>query len=317
MKKADKKSSSVKKGSKGIGLLLIAAFIVVLGLIVARGRSGSADPGSRSRAEKDTGDVSGTSSEEEKKVKIIFQGNRIASSHSSGIHIEGNRVWIMEAGTYVLRGRLDDGQIIVDAGKEDEIVLKLNNLSAHCETSSPLWIRKAGKVKIRLKDDSENSFSDGTYYQQEDDDEKHPKACIDARCDLNIKGEKGSLTVDAAYRDGIYSSDDLKIKSGNIKVRAERDALRSKDSVRIEDGDLDLTGSRDGIHTDGFLRLEGGRIRIDSARYGLYAFEEILAKSPASLAVKGSLSRTGCKGKIHIDQEVWQAGETGENNNGK
>ena len=198
----------------------------------------------------------------EESEKIVFQGTRIASSHSSAVRVEGSRVTILKAGTYVLKGKLSDGQIIVDAGPEDQVVLKLNNLTAHCSDSAPLWIRKAGKVKIRLRDDSENEFSDGHFYRRYDTKEKQAHACIDARCDLNIKGDKGQLTVKASYRDGISSSDDLKIKSGTVKVEAARDALRGKDSLEIEQGDLDLQAGRDGLHSEGILRIRDGSIKI-------------------------------------------------------
>ncbi len=259
---------------------------------------------------------SGTSTEEDRE-KIIFQGTHIMTSHSSAVRVEANKVTILKAGTYVLEGNLSDGQIIVDAGPEDQVVLKFNNLSAYCSDSSPLWIRRADKVKIRLKDDSVNQLSDGEYYKPTEKGQKQARACIDARCDINIKGEKGSLTIKSAYRDGIRTSDDLKIKSGTIKVEAARHGLMGKDSVQIEDGNLDVIADRDGIHSDGFLKMSGGQVQIRAGRYGLYAYEDLVAKPPGQIRVISALSKAGCRGKIDVDQCLVEDDETHTDQDGE
>ena len=248
-----------------------------------------------------TGASEEASTAEKESVKIVFQGTHIASSHDPSVRIEGNRVTITGEGEYVLKGSLDDGQVIVDAGPDDEVTLKLNNATIRCSDSSPLWIRKADKVKIRLKEDTENLLSDGVYYRQKNTAEKQPKACIDARCDMNIKGEKGTLTVEAHYTDGIYCSDDLKIKSGTVNISSERDALRGKDSVRIEDGDVTLQAGRDGIHTDGFMKAEAGKVHIDANRYGIYAFSDLTVKSACKVKIGSAMSEYGCKGNIQLE----------------
>lgn len=293
-------------------LFTAAAFIIMCLLILSGGTSShkntfqngsenTSRPDSLSGERKDGEKPDqGEETEEEGSEKIIFQGTRIASSHSAAVHVDANKVTILKGGIYTLKGNLTDGQIIVDAGPEDEVVLKFNNLTAHCSDSSPMWIRRAGKVKIRLRDDSENRLSDGSYYRMADSEKKQPRACIDARCDLNIRGPKGSLTVKAAYRDGIRSSDDLKIKSGTIQVEAPRHGLVGKDSVQIEDGDLEIRAGRDGIHSDGFLMMQGGQARIRAGWYGLYAYEELQAKPPGRIILVSALSRAGCRGTIDL-----------------
>lgn len=237
-------------------------------------------------------------SEEEKKIKITLAEDKILADYSDSFTADGSTVTIHKGGIFRFTGSLKDGQIIVDAGPKDQVLIELNGVDIHCENSAPIWIRNADKVEIKLKKDKENKLSDGAVYDIGDGTEKDPDACIYARTDLKIKGKLGSLVVEAHHKHGINTCDDLKIKSGKIKVTAPSSALRGKDSVEIKAGDLELIAGKNGIYSRGPVHLNGGTTRIWSDKYGIFGFEEITAEKKAEIMIEKSLSSCASRGTI-------------------
>ena len=240
-------------------------------------------------------------SEEEAAREILFDGAHIFTTKDSFVKVKDRTVTITRGGIYMLHGNLDDGQIIIDVGRDDLVKLKLNGLSVTCSYGPPIYVKSAKKLSLRLKAETENELADG---KTEDgaEEEKDPwKACIYARSDLQIKGD-GKLTVYGRHRHGIFSSKDLKIKSGTIKVEAERQALHGKKSVLIEDGTISLKSGTDGIHSNGTLDIKGGSLKIDAGKYGLYAFSRLYVdrspESGVSIVVKRALSEAGCQRRL-------------------
>ena len=222
---------------------------------------------------------------EETSYKISMEKDRIVMDRGTFAHKEGRRLTIKKGGTYIIKGRLDDGQIIVDAG-EDEVKLKLKGLELSSKNGPAILVKNAGKLKLRLGEAHENSLSCRT-----------GKACICASSDISIKGA-GLLQVNADQGHGIFSSKDLRIKSGTIRVHAAKQALHGKKSISIEQGELDLKAGTDGIHSKGDLVVTGGKIQIDANRYGLYSFSLLRVEKEAELDITNALSRAGCQGRL-------------------
>ena len=245
------------------------------------------------RAGRSSGGIYRNFSAEEAEKEILFDQDHIFTSKDTFVKVVGNRVVINRAGTYLLRGNLDDGQIVIDVGKEDEVKLKLQGLTISCSDSAPLYVRRAKKVILKLKNGSKNSLSDTSSDRAED-----IKACIHAASDLTIKGE-GALTVKGSYRHGIFSTKDLKIKSGRLTVKAARQALHGKKSVFIGGGSHRLKAGTDGIHSNGSLTISGCELKIDARKYGMYAYSGIqVDKKTARVQVEHALSEAGCQGGI-------------------
>lgn len=207
--------------------------------------------------------------EEPGKVKILLDHDRIVADHNDAFKVEGSRLTIVRGGEFKLQGDLEDGQIIVDAGPEENVTLKLDNVNIHCEDAAPIFVKAADSLTIQLKQNSENRISDGKAYAPVEDGALEANGCICAKADLKIKGEEGTLIVEGNCRHGIVTSDDLKIKSGNVIVKAKHVALRGKDSVTMESGSLNLKG-RDGIYSDGIVTLQQGNVTIDAIEYGIF-----------------------------------------------
>ena len=223
---------------------------------------------------------------------VTLNGSSIQVS-GGGAAVNGSVLTISKAGTYVLKGELTDGQVIVDAGKEDLVKLVLNGATLACSNSAPLYIKQADGVILTLAEGTLNTLTDGeTYAFAAGEDE--PNAALFSKQDLTINGT-GVLTVTARYNNGITSKDDLVIVNGEISVTAAHDGIRGKDSVSILGGTITVTAEGDGIKSNndtdadkGWIALDGGTFTIEAGNDGIQA--------ETALAVTGGSYRIVCGG---------------------
>lgn len=193
----------------------------------------------------------------------------------SGVVIEDNIITIKEAGIYGVSGTLKDGQIVIDAGDEENVELVLNGVNITNSKSSPIYVANAKNTYLILNDGTENVVTDGSDYIFEDEAQDEPSAAIFSKDDLFIDGS-GSLVVNGNYRNGIASKDDLEVLNGNINVTAKEDGLRGKDSLTITNGNITINSGADGIKANndteaekGYVLIEGGVLNITSGEDGI------------------------------------------------
>lgn len=184
-------------------------------------------------------------------------------------------VTISEAGTYILTGSASNAQVIIDADTETKIQLVLDDLTLSCESSAPIYVRKADKVFITLADGSSNALATTGEFVAIDDN--NIDAVIFSKDDLTLNGS-GSLTINSPYGHGIVSKDDLVVTGGTYTMTCAKHGLSGKDSVRILDGTFDLTVTKDGIHASndddenlGYIYIAGGTFTINSDDDGMHA----------------------------------------------
>ena len=187
---------------------------------------------------------------------------------------------ITAAGTYVLSGLLE-GQILVEAGEDDEVVLELSGTTITYGKDSPIKVLSAGSVDISAKKDTENVIND-TRSEKTADDESQGGGAIYAKCDLKLKGS-GTLVVNAGYNNGVHTTKDLKIQKLSLKVTAVNNALKGNDSVSILSGTVVAVSSKgDGIKTEntdvnkngvtrGDVTVTGGSLAVYAAGDGVQA----------------------------------------------
>lgn len=199
-----------------------------------------------------------------------------------GAEVSNNKVTITKAGTYSVSGKIEDGQILVDAGAEDKVYIILNGADIKCSNSAPIYVKNAKKAIISLADGTENNITDGETYVFEDESSNDPNAAIFSKDDMTIIGT-GKLTVNANYNNGIASNDDLKIQSGNIIVNAKNNGIKGKDCINVTDGNITINSKGDGLKADnttdetkGYIYIEGGKINITSSQDGIQAETELL-----------------------------------------
>ena len=251
------------------------------------------------------------------KPKISYQVDGAAVEKNNGcVEIDNSIVTISCGGTYEFSGTNDDGQIVVNTLAEDSTVhIKLNNLHLKSSTDAPFFVINSSKTIIKNLEGSINTFEDASTrapisYQKKGKDAikiDTTGACIYAKDDLTING-KGSLFVIANYKNGIQSTNDLRIRdTPTIEVQAPNNALKGKGSVDIEGGTITLDATEgSGIKSDegadeqqivsgkGSIRIKGGVISIHSGDDGISAYNEIIMSDDVSIPVVDI--RTNAKG---------------------
>lgn len=216
--------------------------------------------------------------------KIVFEGDRI-SADANGVTVAGTTVTITRGGTYVLSGVLENGQIVVDAGKNEKVTLVWNGAEVFCEKASPVYVVQADKTIFYLADGTTNVISDGESYSFANG-ETEPDAAVFAKDDLTIQGT-GSLTVNANYYDGIVCKNDLKIIGGTLTVNAEHQGIKGKDSLTVQGGTIFVNAKDDGIKSSnevlveddgkevGWVLIEGGVITIAAGDDAIHAESDL------------------------------------------
>ena len=228
----------------------------------------------------DTDDLKASESRAEM-ATIRLNGDSITVD-GNGAVVDSSTVTIFEAGMYRISGTLTDGQIIVDTEDTESVFLVLNGASISSSTNAPIYIRNAEKTLLTLAAGTENFVTDGETYILADPESGEPNAAIFSNDDLTINGT-GSLIVNANYKNGIVSNDDLKITAGNITVDAAKDGIKGKDSLAVLNGSITINAGGDGLQAynveeaeKGYIAIEGGVFTITAALDGIQAETRIV-----------------------------------------
>ena len=261
----------------------------------------------------------------EGRATIIKCNGESSEISGDGIQADGNTLKITQAGTYVFSGTMMDGQIQVDAGKEDVVHIVLNGLAASSGTSSVIYGVQSKKIVITLEKGTTSTLSDASAYVYADDSEDEPNACVFSKDDISING-KGTLEVTGNYEDGIRSKDDLKVISGTLNITAQQHGLKGKDSVTVKDGELTITAGGDGIKSNndteddkGYILIDGGTYRITAAQDGIQAETILQINGGSGSVVSGGGSANASydeNGKVREEWGRWggKGGQTPQEN---
>lgn len=244
-------------------------------------------------------------------VRIELNGDSAVSS-SDAVRINGSTVILSEEGTYILSGTLNNGMVVVDAGKNDKLQLVLDGVSIHSETSAALYIRQADKVFLTLAEGSGNTLSNGGSFVAID--ENNIDGAIFSKDDLTLNGS-GSLTVTSPAGHGIVAKDDLVFTGGSYTVDAASHGLDVNDSVRFTDAALTVNAGKDGIHVEnnddgslGFAYISGGTLDIQAAGDGISAGGELRIEGGDFRIVTGGGSANAEKKTSGFNGGPWGRG---------
>lgn len=239
-----------------------------------------------------------TDYDEANSVIIELNGN-FASCDSNTVEISGSTVTIKDEGTYILRGTLDDGMIIVDVDEKDKPQLVFDGVDINSETSAPLYILEGDKVFVTLAEGSENILSNGGTFEAIDDN--NIDGAIFSKQDLTLNGN-GTLTINSPAGHGIVCKDDLVFTSGTYVVNSASHGLDANDSVRCTNATITVSAGKDAIHAEnsddtslGFIYVANGTYNLSGEGDGMDAGAYILIDDGTFDIISGGGSENATK----------------------
>ena len=228
-------------------------------------------------------------------AKISLDNGGIAVD-GNGVSLDGHILTITSQGTYVVSGRLDDGQIRVNTKDSEKVKIILNGVALSCADGPAIYVESAPKkVILYSSEGSVNTLVDGKSYivpdSQQTAGEVYPNACVYSVDDLKLDGE-GEIYITSNCGKGINSKDDIEICGGKVYVTSVDDGIRGNDSVEISGGVIYIKSEGDGIKSanseaegKGYIEISFGDISIDCALDGIDAATD-LTVSGGNLTIK-------------------------------
>jgi len=249
----------------------------------------------------DDGDVEDAKTLDGTEILLKISGTTATvENNNSCVTVEEKVATITCPADYYVTGTSSDFQIVVNTpGVDGEGNTGIYLYNASLKSSgSPILVKNADKAVLHLVKGTTNSVEDGSdatahLFTKNSGVQDTAKAAIYSKDDLNIKGA-GKLTVTANYNNGIQSSNDLKIKNGNITVTAVENGIKGKGSLHISGGSLNITAKNgDGLKSDectedangnctgivegkGAVVISGGNVTVTSGDDGIQAYNYVM-----------------------------------------
>lgn len=231
---------------------------------------------------------------------ITLNGDSI-SFQGEGVTVSNSTVTITQAGTYVVSGNLNNGQIIVDAADTDDVRIVLENVNIHSETSAAIYVRNADKLIVTLPSGTTSTLSGGSTY--ENIDENNIDGVIFSKDDLTINGE-GTLNINANYKHGIVSKNDLNIVGGTFNITSVSQALSGKDAVKIYNGVFNIESQGKGIKSENVDEPEKGNIYVAGGEFNLNTVDDSLHTSGSIVIDGGNFTIKTEDDGMHADKDL-------------
>ena len=215
-------------------------------------------------------------------TQIAASGDSIVVT-GDGAVAEDGKVTIRKAGTYLLSGTLEEGQLLVDANEGAEITLVFDGFKISNSTDAPLLFESGSSITLVLKDGSENAVTDLRSSAEEN------QAAIYSKSDLTISGN-GTLDVTGTAEDAIHSKTDVTVQGGTINLKAGDDAIHADETLTILDGKVTVLESEEGL--EGLVvDIQGGDITVNASDDGLNASDGSGSDKAPGQATEGAAIR--------------------------
>lgn len=196
-----------------------------------------------------------------------------ATCDSNAVEIKGSTITIIDEGTYIVSGSLENGMLVVDSEETDKTQIVLNGASLHNETGAAIYIKQSDKVFLTLKEGTENMLSSGKTFEAIDEEEID--GVIYSKSDLTLNGE-GSLEVKSPGAHGIVSKDDLLITGGTYTIDSATHGLSANDMLGIAGGDFNIVSGEDSLHCDTNIYVKAGNFEINATDDAVHADATLL-----------------------------------------
>lgn len=240
-------------------------------------------------------DGKSTASVEDKETYIILSDD-MTFIKGEGASFADGVVTVNKGGTYLFKGELNEGRILVDLKDDDEVVLKFDGATVSSSKGAPVSVLKShGRTVLNFAKGTVNTFSDTDERVFSYNEEKGDSAVIFSKGDIALTGE-GTVNIEAKFNKGIFSKKDITVKGANINVVSFDDGIRSNDSILIENSKLDIAAGGDGIHIgDNNRDIKGKILAYDSDISIVSEFDGIESAGDVLLC-DGSLEITAAGG---------------------
>jgi hypothetical protein len=127
---------------KNVSIKLFAILLANAMILSGCATSGSSTSSNDSSIDSNSVNLSaedGTTIGDSITASITLNGDS-AQCDDSSVTIDGSVVTITSGGVYTISGTLNDGQIVVDASKDDKVELLLNGVDITCTNNAPIYI---------------------------------------------------------------------------------------------------------------------------------------------------------------------------------
>ena len=238
--------------------------------------------------------------EESSAIRIELEGETISCS-SDTVSIDGSRITLLDEGTYLVSGTLNDGQLLVNAGDTDKVQIVLSGAEITSSDSAAICSLNADKVFVTLAEGTDNTLTNGGSYAAAD--EANVDAVIFSRTDLTLNGS-GSLSIHAQAGHGVVSKDELTVTGGSYSVTAAGHGLAGKDSLAIAGGTFRITSGKDGLHAENTEDTAKGFLYIRDGAYTISAQGDAVSASGDLQVDAGSFDLTTGDGSASVTMPV-------------
>lgn len=229
-----------------------------------------------------------------------------------GASVSKGIVTISKAGTYVVSGTLQDGQLIIDAAKTDTVRIVLLNADITSSTASAIYAKQSAKTILILAEGTTNTVSDAASYTYEDAAQEEPNAAIFSKDDLTITGS-GTLVVNGNFNHAIFTKNILAITNGSLQITSVNDGLKGKDGIAIANGKVNIQAGGDGMQASEDLEEGKGWVYIADGSFTIQATGDGIQAETNLEVIAGSFTITTGGGSVHASTtEGWGSWSSAE-----
>lgn len=227
-------------------------------------------------------------------AKVTLSGQS-AQVSGDGVAVDGSTITISAAGTYVISGKSDGLQLVVDAADEDKVKLVLKDVTM-TGSDALINVKNADKVVVTSAKGTTNTFTDSTHATDD------YSAAIYSKSDITFNGE-GTLVVEGNDNNAIKGSDDVKFTGGTYQITSTvKHAVSANDALNIKDSQLELEAAEDALHSDNEEDTEQGNLYIQSGNITINAQDDAIHASNQLTIDGGTIdiesSVEGLEGKV-------------------
>lgn len=208
--------------------------------------------------------------------------NGAAEIDGPGASFENGTLSISTGGSFLVSGSLENGRILVDTGEtKQDVNLILDAVSIHCETDAAIYVERADKTRIYVKDTAPSTLSSGAARTDNLLLTEASGAAVYGEDDLEFMGP-GTLIIEGNINNGIGCKNDVDVNGGVLEISAVNHGIKGNESVDIKGGEVSISCGNDGLKTDdaekegkGSVSVSGGTLNIKSQDQGISSIKDI------------------------------------------